>query len=574
MSHRSIAGLLCALTLSLAACGSSDEHTIAEIAASDPRLETLSELLSTTGLDETLNGSGPFTLFAPTDEAFELLPDDFMPSGMEVTQILLYHVVEEEIRAAGVVALDEALTAQGGSVAIQLDGDTVVLDGRVQVTTTDIVADNGVIHLIDAVLVPGAFPGTIVDMLVASPRFSTLTSAAAANGLAGGDALDDPAGSFTLFAPTDTAFASLPADALASGAATVLSYHALGSEVDSAAALAAAGSSVPTLAEDPGNGNQPFELPVDLGVDAPLVLDGRVQVTFVDIETANGVVHVVDSVLFPGDFPGTIADLLAASPRFATLRSAVLDSGLDGALSAAAGNGGLTLFAPTNAGFARLPDGLLGEVDVPLVLQYHVIGSLVDSTAAVAADGTTVPTLALDAGKGNAPFALAVDLDADSDLFLDGRSELSFVDIPTSNGIVHVLDSVLIPGGDFPGSLVEALAAYPRFDALVSAVLSEGLAGAVSEVTLFAPTNDAFAGADLMGEPLSRVLPYHLLDEVKASGALGASETTLLGETIGIDADMSGVRINGSVELIRLDVAADDGILHVIDGVLVPPPAL
>jgi len=423
MHRRTATALLSAACLALAACGSDDEHTLLEIAASDGRFETLVGALEDTGLDETLAGPGPFTVFAPTDAAFDALPAGAL-AALDLTDVLTYHVVQDDVRASEVVTLPSAPTVEGTPLSIQADGDTVVLDGRVQVTQTDIIAENGVIHVIDAVLVPGDFPGTIVDALAASPRFSTLVDAVVGAGLA-----DD--------------------------------------------------------------------------------------------------------------------------------------------LAAAAGAGGLTVFAPTNAAFERLPEDLLAGVDVELVLLYHVLGVEVDSTAAVAADGTAVDTLAMDMGG---TFAVAVDVDQDGDLFLDGRTEVTAVDLFTSNGVIHALDSVLVPGGNFPGSVVEALTSYPRFDSLVDAVLAEDLAGAVTDVTVFAPTNDAFASADLMGEPLSRVLPYHLLDDVLGSGDLMATETTLLGETISLDFS-SGVTIDGTADVIRADIEADDGIVHVIDGVLVPPPA-
>jgi transforming growth factor-beta-induced protein len=166
-----------------------------------------------------------------------------------------------------------------------------------------------------------------------------------------------------------------------------------------------------------------------------------------------------------------------------------------------------------------------------------------------------------------------VSVDGDGDLFLDGRTQVVSVDIVASNGIVHALDSVLVPGGNFPGTLVEALIAYPRFDSLVDAVVAEGLAGAITNVTVFAPTNDAFAGADLMGNTLADVLTYHVLGSVLDSGSLMAVEPTLLtGANLSIATGM-GVTINGSANVIRADIEASDGIIHVIDAVLIPPPA-
>jgi uncharacterized surface protein with fasciclin (FAS1) repeats len=417
----------------LTACNDSDDpllqgsNTITAVAASDGRFDTLVSALRSTGLDLTLSGSGPFTVLAPTDDAFARLPAGLLGSvsTSDLAEILRYHVIAGDVREATVIGLDSALTEQGGSISIQFIDGVVVLNGRVQVQTTDIVTDNGVIHVIDA-------------------------------------------------------------------------------------------------------------------------------------------------VLFPGDFPGTIVDALAASPRFDTLVGAVGGEGLAGTLGGTNGGAGFTVFAPTNDAFGRLPAGLVADLagagDLGTVLLYHVLGIQVDKAGAIAADGTTVPTLATDNGT---TFGIAVALDADSDLFLDGRTQVVFTDIRASNGIIHVLDSVLVPGGNFPGTLVQALSAYPRFDSLVNAVVAEGLVGAVTNVTVFAPTNDAFAGANLGGQTLSTVLAYHLLSGAKDSGMLMATEPTLQGSTISIDTS-AGVVINGSANVIRANIRTDDGIIHVIDAVLVP----
>ena len=117
---------------------------------------------------------------------------------------------------------------------------------------------------------------------------------------------------------------------------------------------------------------------------------------------------------------------------------------------------------------------------------------------------------------------------------------------------------------------MEALLAYPRFDSLVNAVVGQGLAGAVTNVTVFAPTNDAFAGANLAGQMIDSVLAYHLLPTIKDSVTLTASEPTLQGDVITINA-MMGVVLNGSTNVIRADIFTSDGVIHVIDDVLIPP---
>lgn len=438
--------LAAAMVLAAVACGDSNEGTVVEVAVKDGRFTTLASALIDTGLDETLSGPGPFTVFAPTDDAFDLLPEGLV-DGLDpsvLTAVLAYHVVADELTAAEIIAAATAAAGPSPGSAetaepefnVQVIDGTVVLDGRVQVTTTDIFADNGVIHVIDAVLIPGDFPGTVVQALAASPRFSTLAGAVVGEGLATPLSTDNGGDGFTVFAPSNDAFDRLPGDLVASLAA----------------------------------------------------------------------------------------------------------------------------------------DELLDDV-----LTYHVVGEAIDAAGAIAADGVSVPTLATDAENGDVAFTVAVDVDADGALFLDGRTQVVSTDIVASNGIIHVIDSVLVPGRDFPGTLVEALSAYPRFDTLVGAVVSEGLAGAVTDVTVFAPTNRAFGllpeGAleDLAeADALSDILAYHLLAGIVDSGSLMATEETLLGDDISIDTS-SGVVLNGASNVIFTDLGASDGIVHVIDAVLIPP---
>ena len=164
-----VVAVLGAVLMLLAACGSDAETTtpaaepeaqpatIVDIAVGDGRFQTLVTALQAAGLVETLQGEGPFTVFAPTDDAFAKLPEGTVDALLKdipaLTGILLYHVVPGNVMAADVVKLDMATTVQGASVAVTVDGDTVRINDA-QVVITDIAAANGVIHVIDTVLVP------------------------------------------------------------------------------------------------------------------------------------------------------------------------------------------------------------------------------------------------------------------------------------------------------------------------------------------------------------------------------------------------------------------------------------
>jgi uncharacterized surface protein with fasciclin (FAS1) repeats len=137
------------------------DKTIVEIAVEDGRFTTLVAALQAADLVDTLSGEGPFTVFAPTDDAFAKLPAGTVEALLEdipqLTDILLYHVVPGKVMAADVLTLDGKMAdtaLEGKQIAIKIDGDKVMLNQDVMVIITDIVAANGVIHVIDTVLLP------------------------------------------------------------------------------------------------------------------------------------------------------------------------------------------------------------------------------------------------------------------------------------------------------------------------------------------------------------------------------------------------------------------------------------
>ncbi len=135
------------------------QQTVVDIAVGNPDFSTLVAALKAAGLVDTLSGAGPFTVFAPTNAAFEKLPAGTVETLLkpenkdQLTAILTYHVVSGKVLAADVVKLSSAKTVQGGEVTIKVDGGKVMVDGA-NVTATDIAGSNGVIHVIDSVIMP------------------------------------------------------------------------------------------------------------------------------------------------------------------------------------------------------------------------------------------------------------------------------------------------------------------------------------------------------------------------------------------------------------------------------------
>ena len=287
---------------------------IVAVASSTEGFSTLVAAVAAAGLVETLQGPGPFTVFAPTDEAFAALPAGILdalllPENKDVlAQILTYHVVSGKVMAADVAAGDVP-TVEGSAITVTVDGGKVMLNGSVNVVATDVAASNGVIHVIDAVLLPPGLdvsaliapattegaaeaPGDIVAVASSTEGFSTLVAAVAAAGLV--ETLQGP-GPFTVFAPTDEAFAALPAgilDALLlpenkDVLAQILTYHVVSGKV--MAADVAAGD-VPTVE------GSAITVTVDGG---KVMLNGSVNVVATDVAASNGVIHVIDAVLLP-----------------------------------------------------------------------------------------------------------------------------------------------------------------------------------------------------------------------------------------------------------------------------------
>jgi transforming growth factor-beta-induced protein len=269
---------------------------IVQTAVAAGQFTTLASLLQQAGLVDTLATGGPFTVFAPTDAAFAKVPkatlDALAADPAKLKAVLLYHVVPGRVTAADVVKLTSAKTAEGRSVAIKVVNGSVFIDGA-QVTTPDVEASNGVIHVIDSVLIPKEAtpaPKTIVQTAVAAGSFKTLTSLLKKAGLVG--ALQGK-GPFTVFAPTDAAFAKVPKATLAALGKnkamlrSVLLYHVVKGNVTAAKVVKL--RSAKTL-----NGQA-----VPIRVSGRNVFVGGARVTTADVKASNGVIHVVNKVLIP-----------------------------------------------------------------------------------------------------------------------------------------------------------------------------------------------------------------------------------------------------------------------------------
>lgn len=298
----------------LAACGGSDDpvptpapQNIVQLAQATPDLSILVEAVVAADLATALSGAGPFTVFAPTNAAFAALLTELgitkaalLADKPLLTKVLTYHVLTSKVEAAGIPfgkAIDPLLTGTSDIFKIDVvSGKPVITDGRNRksnITTTDIQASNGVVHLIDKVILPA--DKNIVQTAQADSNFSILVEAVIAANLV--DTLSS-AGPLTVFAPTDAAFAALltelnltKAQLLANTSllTSVLTYHVVKGRV--LKADVPIGSAITT--EQQGT----------FTVNASLVItDGRNRTSNIaatDVLTSNGVIHVIDKVILP-----------------------------------------------------------------------------------------------------------------------------------------------------------------------------------------------------------------------------------------------------------------------------------
>ncbi|MGA1489976.1 MAG: fasciclin domain-containing protein [Planctomycetota bacterium] len=256
---------------------------------------TLVAAVQAAGLVEALQGEGPFTVFAPTDAAFAKLPAGTLQTLLKpenkamLASILTFHVVPGKIPAEKVAGVTGATTLNGQRVDVSVTEGTVRIDGA-DVVKADIHCSNGIIHVIDRVILPAT--DDIVVTAKKAGTFNTLLAAATAAGIA---PVLSGEGPFTVFAPTDDAFAKLPAGTVESllkpenkdQLVQILKYHVVSGRVFSPDAIAA--KKAPTLAKQE----------IRIMAKGGQVMINDAKVVAADIDAKNGVIHVVDSVLLP-----------------------------------------------------------------------------------------------------------------------------------------------------------------------------------------------------------------------------------------------------------------------------------
>lgn len=273
--------------------------TIPGLASKTASLSTLVVALKAADLVDTLSGKGPFTVFAPSNDAFNAIPKAtltyLLANKTALTQVLTYHVVSGKVLSSDLKNGEKVMTLEGNNLTVKLDGGGVMVNDA-KVTTANVIASNGVVHIIDKVLLPPGFaPPTIPDLAIATPDLSTLVAALKAADLVTTLSGEGP---FTVFAPTNEAFSALPAgvlDALLKPAniadlKKVLTYHVAAGEVESSALKN--GQPIKTL-----EGQD-----VNVTISGSNVKINEAAVKTADVLAANGVIHIISGVLLPPGF--------------------------------------------------------------------------------------------------------------------------------------------------------------------------------------------------------------------------------------------------------------------------------
>jgi transforming growth factor-beta-induced protein len=402
-----------------------------DIASASPDFSTLVTAVQAAGLVETLSGPGPFTVFAPNNAAFAKLPagtlNGLLQDTNKLRQVLLYHVVSGRVRSTDLRA-GKVATLQGAAATVDLSSGVKINDATV--IAADVEASNGVIHVIDTVILP---PGSIVDIAAGNPDFSTLVTAAQAAGLVN---FFNSSRLSTVFAPNNAAFAKLPAGTLnallqdTNKLRQVLLYHVVSGRVRSTDLRA---GKVVTL--------QGAAAMVDLSSGVKI---NDATVIAADVEASNGVIHVIDRVILP---PPDIVELAARNADFSTLVSAVQAAGLVDLLKA---DGPFTVFAPNNAAFAKLPagtlDALLQDTNrLRHILLYHVN------------HGPRLRAADLKSGQLLTLHGAPARLEVTPAGVKVNQANVITADVEAGNGIIHILDEVILPADGFQGFSVSAI---------------------------------------------------------------------------------------------------------------------
>jgi len=621
-------------------------NSIVDVAQSTDNLSNLVSLIvvADPSIADALSSPGNYTVFAPSNLAFQNLFDSFNVDATALgvlddttgilTTVLKYHVVQGVYESSDIVDGLEVTTLQGEDVTLNLSDDSATgfAVNNIEILAADVFADNGVVHVINGVLVPRELAAeeepdveetssnSIVDVAQRTDDLSNLVSLIVVADPSIADVLSSP-GNYTVFAPSNLSFQKLfdnfDVDATALGVldnttgilSTILKYHVVQGVYESSDIVD--GLEVTTLQGEDVILNFSDDSATGFAVN-------NIEILAADVFADNGVVHVINGVLVPielaveeeseaivpesnvtefeepsAEVSDTVIDIAIGDPDLTILVDLVVQTNLTEVLSASGSS--YTIFAPSNDAFLGVLDdvsdlSILDDETVTALLQYHVVEGLYPGSSIT--DGLELTTLQGETISFNK---------TDDGIFVN-QASISATDVLASNGVVHIIDDVLFPAAVFQtadesssqinskATIVEIASGAPDFSNLVSAILlaDESIVKLLSspgDFTVFAPTNFAFEKVldnldisidDLVNlDLLSQILTYHVVDGSYESSEIvdGLEITTLQGDDITLtltDDSPSGVAVNG-VNVVNADILASNGVIHAIDSVLMAP---
>ena len=546
---------------------------------------------------------GTFTVLAPTNDAFaDLLArldgfdslDDFNTEQLQdlLASILAYHVVSGASVTSGDLTEGQVITTvQGETLTVSLTGGASFTDAAGEsatVTTADVATSNGTVHLIDKVLLPQAALDalsdvllvSITDLAIATPTLSNLVAALVA---ADGDLPSVLAGEgpFTVFAPTDDAFATFLADNnfadLSAVPVDVLTQVLLNHVVSGTNLSTDLTTGYVSTLSTAGAGGNNLSMLVDLSNG--VTLNGVSDVTAADNKAINGVVHIVDAVI---GLPNIVDHAVANSDLTELVGALTTGGNTDFTTLLSDATTDFTVFAPVNSAFTAFTNP--NSNDLNAILSNHVIAGAAAFSSGLS--NSYVTTAAANADGDN----LSMYINTDDGVTINGSSNVAAADIVATNGVIHAVDAVI----DLP-TVVTFAVADPNFSTLVTAlteltpatdfvaVLSTPNGTDPAPFTVFAPTNEAFAALAAIPEEdvLTQVLLHHVVAGANVrSGDLtdGIAPATLEGDAITINLPGTGDNIaditdgagNTGIGVVVVDVQANNGVIHVVNQVMIP----
>ncbi len=562
-----------ALSIVFTSLGASAQTNVFDnVIAVSPAHTSLKLALETAFLDDDLQDPMmSYTVFAPTNAAFDAVVADLGLADINallalpnLADILLYHVLDSEVPASAVTnGLVATPMNTSNSIKFTVDGMDVYAN-QSPISEFDLPADNGVVHVLDEVILENS---TVVDVALGSAVHTSLVAAVVEARLL--PALTNPFEKYTVFAPTNTAFDNVVTDlgladinallALPT-LADILLYHVMNVEVPSSGVTNG-------LIATPMNTTNSIKFTID-GTD---VFANQSPISGFDLPADNGVVHVLDEVILSNP---TVADVALGSAVHTSLVAAVVEARLLPALTDPFEK--YTVFAPTNTAFDDVVTALgLADINALLalpsladILLYHVMNAEVPSS------GVTNGLIATPMNTTN-----SIKFTVDGMDVYANQSPISGFDLPADNGVVHVLDEVILSNPTVADVAIGSAVHTSLVAAVVEARLLPALTDPFEKYTVFAPTNTAFDNAVtalgladinalLASSDLTSILLYHVLgSEVLEADLANGMVPTLNGQSVTVD--ISGPTINTS-NITATDLLADNGVVHVLDAVLVP----